>query len=32
MKTIKKKCQIIMLSVNEKAIGSEFTIGKRIKT
>ena len=32
METIKKKCQIIMLSVNEKAIGSEFTIGKRIKT
>ena len=32
MTTIKKKCQIIMLSTNEKAISSEFTIGKRIKT
>ena len=31
MKTIKKKYQIIMLSVNEKAIGTEFIIGKRVK-
>ena len=32
MTTIKRKCQVIMLSTNEKAIGSEFTIGKGIKT
>ena len=31
MTTIKKKCQIIMLSTDKKAIGSEFTIGKRVK-
>lgn len=32
MTTIKRKCQVIMLSTNEKAISSEFIIGKRIKT
>ena len=28
MTTIKRKCQVIMLSTNEKAISSEFTIPK----
>lgn len=31
MTTIKKKCQIIMLSTDKKAISNEFIIGKRVK-